>query len=439
MGLIGEIERGGVAVGTAREDLGVLRFITAGSVDDGKSTLIGRLLYDTKAIFEDQLSAVARASSRRGQSTPDLSLLTDGLEAEREQGITIDVAYRYFATPRRKFIIADTPGHEQYTRNMVTGASTAHAAIILIDARKGVLTQTLRHTYIAHLLGVRHVIVAINKMDLVDYSQAVFEDIRSSFLAFAMDLDIPDLHFIPMSALQGDMVVDRGIDGANRLPWYSGETLLQVLEGIDVANEEGTLPARFPVQLVVRPGAGTDFRGYAGRLASGVLTVGDEVMALPSGRRTTIREIVSLEHKLPLAVAGDSVTLVLADEIDISRGDMIAGAAQPPRALKSLEARLCWLSADPPNASGRFVLKQTSRSVKARLARLNDRMDINNFGRQPSPATLAMNDIAHVTLNLAQPIFADTYNNNRATGSFILIDEATNQTVAAGMIEAEQP
>ena len=434
MGMLGEI-------GTRQnEDLGVLRFITAGSVDDGKSTLIGRLLFDTKAIFEDQLSAVTRASTKRGQSAPDLSLLTDGLEAEREQGITIDVAYRYFATPKRKFIIADTPGHEQYTRNMVTGASTAHAAIILIDARKGVLTQTLRHTYIAHLLGVRHVIVAINKMDLVGHSQAVFEDIRSSFLAFAMDLDIPDQRFIPMSALQGDMVVDRSsVDGEDRLPWYTGETLLHALESIDVANEADMLPARFPVQLVVRPGAGSDFRGYAGRLESGVLAVGDEVVALPSGRRTTIREIISLDQTLPLAVAGDSVTLVLADEIDISRGDMIASAAQPPRALKSLEARLCWLSTDPPNTSGRFVLKQTSHSVKAKLVRLNDRMDINNFGRQPSPASLAMNDIGRVAFNLAQPIFADTYNNNRATGSFILIDEVTNQTVAAGMIEAEQP
>jgi len=427
MGMLGEIK------GTpgAAEDLGVLRFITAGSVDDGKSTLIGRLLYDTKAIFEDQLAAVTRASSKRGQDAADLSLLTDGLEAEREQGITIDVAYRYFATPRRKFIIADTPGHEQYTRNMVTGASTAHAAIILIDARKGVLEQTRRHTYIAHLLGVRHVIVAINKMDLVDHSQTVFDNIRASFLAFAMDLDIPDLRFIPMSALRGDMVVDRG----EGLDWYTGETLLEVLEGINVANETGTLPARFPVQLVVRPGAGSDFRGYAGRLESGALAVGDEVTALPSGRTTTVKEIVFLDRQLPVAVAGDSVTLVLADEIDISRGDVISSAARPPRAAKCIEARLCWLSADAPNATGRFVLKHTSRTVKARLAKLNDRLDINNFARQTSPATLAMNDIAHVTLNLAQPIFADTYETNRTTGAFILIDEATNQTVAAGMIE----
>jgi sulfate adenylyltransferase subunit 1 len=430
MGVLGEIK------GKQNADLGVLRFITAGSVDDGKSTLIGRLLYDTKAIFEDQLAAVTRASTKRGQNAADLSLLTDGLEAEREQGITIDVAYRYFATPRRKFIIADTPGHEQYTRNMVTGASTAHATIILIDARKGVLEQTRRHTYIAHLLGVRHVIVAINKMDLVDFSQTVFDNIRASFLAFAMDLDIPDLRFIPMSALRGDMVVDRTPDGeAGALNWYTGETLLQVLEGINVANETGALPARFPVQLVVRPGAGSDFRGYAGRLESGALAVGDEVVALPSGRSTTVREIVFLDRQLPIAVAGDSVTLVLADEIDISRGDVISGAARPPRAAKSIEARLCWLSADAPNATGRFLLKHTSRTVKAKLAKLNDRLDINTFARQPSPATLAMNDIAHVSLNLAQPIFADTYETNRTTGAFILIDEATNQTVAAGMIE----
>ncbi len=430
MGVLGEIK------GKQNADLGVLRFITAGSVDDGKSTLIGRLLYDTKAIFEDQLAAVTRASTKRGQNAADLSLLTDGLEAEREQGITIDVAYRYFATPRRKFIIADTPGHEQYTRNMVTGASTAHATIILIDARKGVLEQTRRHTYIAHLLGVRHVIVAINKMDLVDFSQTVFDNIRASFLAFAMDFDIPDLRFIPMSALRGDMVVDRAPDGeSGALNWYTGETLLQVLEGINVANETGALPARFPVQLVVRPGAGSDFRGYAGRLESGALAVGDEVVALPSGRSTTVREIVFLDRQLPIAVAGDSVTLVLADEIDISRGDVISGAARPPRAAKSIEARLCWLSADAPNATGRFLLKHTSRTVKAKLAKLNDRLDINTFARQPSPATLAMNDIAHVTLNLAQPIFADTYETNRTTGAFILIDEATNQTVAAGMIE----
>ena len=434
MTIMGEIERSPEKA--EQQDLGVLRFITAGSVDDGKSTLIGRLLHDTKTIFEDQLAAVTRASSKRGQDEVDLSLLTDGLEAEREQGITIDVAYRYCATPRRKFIIADTPGHEQYTRNMVTGASTAHAAVILIDARKGVLTQTRRHTYIAHLLGVRHIVVAVNKMDLVGHDQAVFERIRRDFLAFAGDLGIHDLRFIPMSALRGDMVVDRGlIEGERRLDWYTGETLLQVLEGINVTNEDDALPARFPVQLVVRPGTNTDFRGYAGRLESGVLAVGEAVVALPSGRHTTIKEIVLLDRKLPLAVAGDSVTLVLADDIDISRGDVISAAATPPRAAKRIDARICWLSTDAPNAAGRFVLKHTSRSVKAKLTRINDRLDINTFERQPTPSALAMNDIAHITLSLAQPIFIDPYDSNRTTGAFILIDETTNQTVAAGMIE----
>ena len=437
MGAVSELR--GEAKGVA-EDRGVLRFITAGSVDDGKSTLIGRLLYDTKAIFEDQLAAVTRASSRRGQEEADLSLLTDGLEAEREQGITIDVAYRYFATPRRKFIIADTPGHEQYTRNMVTGASTAHAAIILIDARKGVLTQTRRHSYIAYLLGVRHVIVAVNKMDLVGYDRKVFERIRADFLGFAGDLGIPDLRFIPMSALKGDMVVERSgvghsADGQNPLAWYEGETLLSLLENLDVEDEADSLPARFPVQLVVRPGAGTDFRGYAGRLESGVLAVGDTVTALPSGRRSTVKEIVFLDKRLPLAVAGDSVTLVLADEIDISRGDVIAQEGTEPRETKAIEARICWLATEPPNSAGRFLLKHTSRTVKAKLARITDRIDINTFERQPSPPSLAMNDIAHVGINLAQPIFTDPYDINRATGSFILIDETTNQTVAAGMIE----
>ena len=436
MGTLGEVERNGTPKAGIAEDLGVLRFITAGSVDDGKSTLIGRLLHDTKAIFEDQLAAVSRASSKRGQGDMDLSLLTDGLEAEREQGITIDVAYRYFATPKRKFIIADTPGHEQYTRNMITGGSTADAAIILVDARKGVLTQTRRHTYIAHLLGIRHVIVAINKMDLVGFDRKVFEQIRSDFLAFATDLAIHDLRFIPMSALRGDMVVERGSsDDKAGLSWYQGDTLLSVLEGLNVVDETDALPARFPVQLVVRPGTNTDFRGYAGRLESGVIRVGDDVIALPSGRRTSVKEIVFLEQRLPLAVAGDSVTIVLADEIDISRGDVICAVAGEPRTAKSVEARICWMATDAPNAAGRFLLKHTSRTVKAKLSKINDRMDINTFERLPSPSTLAMNDIAHVSISLAQPIFIDPYDVNRATGSFILIDETTNQTVAAGMIE----
>ncbi len=439
MTLLGEIERNSQAA----EDRGsgfsntrsVLRFITAGSVDDGKSTLIGRLLFDTSAIFEDQLAAVARASSRRGQKDLDLSLLTDGLEAEREQGITIDVAYRYFATPRRKFIIADTPGHEQYTRNMVTGASTADAAVILVDARKGVLPQTRRHAYIAYLLGVRHIIVAVNKMDLVAYDKAVFDRIRQDFLAFAGALGIADLRFMPISALRGDFVVERGA----HIGWYDGPTLLAALEEIDVADESDALPFRFPVQLVVRTGAGGDFRGYAGRLESGVLVRGAEILALPSGRRSVVKDIVSLDRSLPVAVAGDSVTLVLADDIDISRGDLLADPGLAPRSTKAIAARICWLSDAPLDAreaaDSRFVLKHTTRSVKARLASLDYRVEINTLEREAAPAKLAMNDIAHVSLALAQPLFVDPYRLNRATGSFILIDEATHHTVAAGMID----
>jgi sulfate adenylyltransferase subunit 1 len=430
MSLLGEIERT-----PAVEDRGVLRFITAGSVDDGKSTLIGRLLHDTRTIFEDQLAAVARASSKRGQDDLDLSLLTDGLEAEREQGITIDVAYRYFATPRRKFIIADTPGHEQYTRNMVTGASTADAAVILVDARKGVLPQTRRHTYIAHLLGVRHIVVAVNKMDLVGSDEATFERIRRDFRAFASALGIVDLRCIPISALRGDFVVERG----ENMSWYRGPTLLAALEEIDVADEADALPFRFPVQFVVRPGAGTDSRGYSGRIESGVLFRGAEVLALPSGRRTVVKDIVCLDSSLPVAVAGDSVTLTLADDIDISRGDLLAEPTLPPRTAKEIEARICWLSAQPLDAralpAARFLLKHTTRSVKARLISITSRVDVDTLDQQAKPAGLAMNDIAHVALALAHPLFVDSYELNRATGSFILIDETTNQTLAAGMID----
>ena len=431
MTLLGEIERNRQPL----EDRGVLRFITAGSVDDGKSTLIGRLLHDTRAIFEDQLAAVARASSKRGQNDLDLSLLTDGLEAEREQGITIDVAYRYFATPRRKFIIADTPGHEQYTRNMVTGASTSDAAVILVDARKGVLPQTRRHTYIAHLLGVRHIVVAVNKMDLVGSDQATFERIRRDFHAFAAALGIVDLRCIPISAVRGDFVVERG----GNMSWYRGPTLLAALEEIDVADEADALPFRFPVQLVVRPGAGTDFRGYSGRIESGVLFRGAEVLALPSGRRTVVKDIIRLDGSQPVAVAGDSVTLTLADELDVSRGDLLAAPTLPPRTAKEIEARICWLSAQPLAAralpAARFLLKHTTRSVKARLISIKSRVDVDALGQRAKPAGLSVNDIAHVSLSLAQPLFVDSYELNRATGSFILVDEATNQTLAAGMID----
>ena len=426
MSVLGELERS-----LGAEDRGVLRFITAGSVDDGKSTLIGRLLHDSRQVLEDQMSAVARASAKKGVAFLDLSLLTDGLEAEREQGITIDVAYRYFATAKRKFIIADTPGHEQYTRNMVTGASTADASIILIDARKGVLPQTRRHTYIAHLLGVKRILVAVNKMDLVDYDRTVFDNIRKDFLTFADKLGIKELRFFPVSALQGDMVVDRG----EHFPWYEGPTLLQALEDFEVRDDARLAPMRFPVQLVVRPGAGTDFRGYAGRLESGVIRVGDEVVVLPANRSTRIRDIVSLDRSLPFAVAGDSVTLLLADEIDISRGDMIAHRDSAPDARKSITATVCWLSTEGLNPAARYVLKHTSHTVKAKVTAINHRLDIHTLAKQAAPAALAMNDIAQITVNLAQPLFADSYAANRETGAFILIDEATNQTVAAGMID----
>jgi|APFre7841882724_1041349.scaffolds.fasta_scaffold02481_6 sulfate adenylyltransferase subunit 1 len=412
-------------------DRGVLRFITAGSVDDGKSTLIGRLLHDSRAILADQLAAVARASSKRGNESLDLSLLTDGLEAEREQGITIDVAYRYFATPQRKFIIADTPGHEQYTRNMATGASTADAAVILVDARKGVLPQTRRHTCIAHLLGVRHIVVAVNKMDLVGYDEAVFERIRTDCLAFAAGLGIPDLRFVPMSALAGNMVVERG----NALPWYDGPALLELLESLEPADDAASLPARFPVQLVIRPGAGNDFRGYAGRLESGVLLPGSEVVVLPSGQRTRVAEILVLGQPRDLAIAGDSVTLTLADDVDVSRGDLIASAVTAAAPTKALDARVCWLDAAPLDPARKYLLKHTTRTVRAKVTAVVDRVDIHSLARVPT-SSVALNDIAHVRLALAQPIACDPYAANRATGAFILIDEATNQTVAAGMIEA---
>ncbi len=431
MTLLGELERNTASTDRA----GVLRFITAGSVDDGKSTLIGRLLHDTRAIFQDQLAAVARVSSRRGQDHPDLSLLTDGLEAEREQGITIDVAYRYFSTPRRKFIIADTPGHEQYTRNMVTGASTADAAVILVDARKGILTQTRRHACLAQLLGVRHILVAVNKMDLVGYDEQVFERIRGEFTAFCAQLGISGARFIPMSALRGDMVADRG----SALAWYRGPTLLAALEATSTLDDAAALPMRFPIQMVIRPGAGSDFRGYAGRLESGTLVPGSEVLALPSGRRTIVRDIVSMERSLPAASAGDSIIVILGDDIDLGRGDQLADPDSPPRTSKRFGARLCWLSSEPFAASlpgsPRFILKHTTRSVKASIAALDYRVDVNTLERQPAPASLAMNDIARVTIALAQPVFLDAYDRSRATGAFILIDASSNQTVAAGMAD----
>ena len=421
MSLLGEIERNQVA------DLGVLRFITCGSVDDGKSTLIGRLLHDSKTILQDQLAAVTRASSKRGAGELDLSLLTDGLEAEREQGITIDVAYRYFATARRKFIIADTPGHEQYTRNMVTGASTADAAVILLDASKGLLPQSRRHLLIAHLLGIRNVIVAINKLDLAGYQQEAYTSLRASFEKFAAPLQIPNLLFVPMSALRGDMVVERGAN----LGWYQGPTLLEALEAIEARSTDVSLPFRFPVQYVGRG----NVRSYMGRVAAGTVQSGAEVIVLPSGRRTRVKGIAVLGDPLGFALAGDSVALQLEDELDVSRGDMIVDAHRLPRPAKFFSAKLCWLANEPFAPQGRYLLRHTTRTVKARFAAIDYRVDVQTLEHRPLEGNIRMNDIVHASLQLQQPVFVDSYAVERATGAFILIDEATNQTVAAGMIE----
>ncbi|MCL5669357.1 MAG: sulfate adenylyltransferase subunit CysN [Gammaproteobacteria bacterium] len=408
----------------------LLRFTTAGSVDDGKSTLIGRLLYDSKSIFEDQLRAIELTTQRRGGAVVDLSLLTDGLQAEREQGITIDVAYRYFATPKRKFIIADTPGHEQYTRNMVTGASTANLAIILIDARKGMLIQSRRHAYIAHLLGIPHIVVAVNKMDLVNYAQDVYQSIRAEFSAFADKLGIKDVLYIPLSALNGDNVVDRSAN----MPWYQGETLLGVLETVKIAQDINLRDFRFPVQYVCRPPGMLDFRGYMGRIESGRVRVGDEISVLPSGRRTRIKEIVTYDGNLSEAFAPQSVTLTLADEIDISRGDMLVHPGDAPRADKELDAMLCWMSEEPLHPGRKYLIKHTTHTVKAMLPEIEYKVDMNTLERAPVQE-LKMNDIARVRVKTQKPLLCDPYRANRATGAFIVIDEHSNNTVAAGMLE----
>ena len=416
----------------APADAGLLRFLTCGSVDDGKSTLIGRLLLDTKSILADTLSAIERTSRRRGHEAVDLSLLTDGLQAEREQGITIDVAYRYFSTGTRKYIIADAPGHEQYTRNMVTAASTAHLALILVDARKGVLTQTRRHSYLAHLVGIPHLVIAVNKMDLVGWSRATFERIRADYLAFAAKLGIRDVRFIPISALDGDMVVDRG----DRLGWYDGPTLLEILEGAPPAHAEAREKLRFPVQWVCRPQTleHHDFRGFAGRVESGEVRVGDAVQVLPSGRTTRVREIRLGETSLQRAVSEQSVTLLLEDEVDVSRGDLVVRADEAPEVTRKVNAVVCWLSERPLSTARRYLVRHTTRETKAQVAEIAWRLDLAALERVPAEG-LAMNDIGAVSLRLAQPIAADRYAENRATGAFIVIDEATNDTVAAGMIQ----
>ena len=412
-------------------DTELLRFITAGSVDDGKSTLIGRLLYDSKSIFEDQLSSITNTSHKRGMTDVDLSLLTDGLQAEREQGITIDVAYRYFATPKRKFIIADTPGHEQYTRNMVTGASTANLAIILIDARKGVLTQSRRHAYLASLMGIPHLVVAINKMDLVGYSSDVVKKISQEFAEFAAKLGLVNIVYIPMSALNGDMVVERG----DNLSWYKGSTLMEVLENTPIDNDINLEDFRFPVQLVCRPKTKEfhDFRGYMGRIESGQISVGDEVTVFPSGLSSRIKEIVTYDGLLDHAIAPQSVTLTIEDHLDISRGDMLVKTENAPHVSKKINTILCWLSEVALDPKRKYLLKHSARIVKAGVSKIDYRVDINTLSHE-AVDTLKMNDIGCVELNVQQPLACDDYQKNHATGSFIVVDEASNNTVAAGMI-----
>jgi len=411
----------------------LLRFTTAGSVDDGKSTLIGRLLYDSKSIFEDQLEAVEESSRRRGDEQVNLALLTDGLRAEREQGITIDVAYRYFATPKRKFIIADTPGHIQYTRNMVTGASTANLAIILIDARKGVIEQTKRHSFIANLLRIQHVILAINKMDLVDFDESIFNQIVASYEAFASRLDnIIDITPIPISALRGDNIVEK----STQTPWYQGPSLLYHLENVYVGGEENHVDARFPVQWVIRPQSTEwhDFRGYAGRVAGGVFKPGDDVLVLPSGFTTQIKTIHTADGALEEAFAPQSVTLTLRDEIDISRGDMIVKPNSPPKVGQDIEAMICWFSNKPMQSRAKLILRHTTRELQAVVRDVKYHVDINTLHKIEGVDSFAMNDIGRITLRTAGPLIHDSYRRNRHTGSFVLIDPGTNETVAGGMI-----
>jgi sulfate adenylyltransferase subunit 1 len=413
-------------------DMDLLRFTTAGSVDDGKSTLIGRLLYDSRSIFDDQLKAVQHASSKRGNGEVDLSLLTDGLRAEREQGITIDVAYRYFATPKRKFIIADTPGHIQYTRNMVTGASTANLAIILVDARKGIQEQTNRHAFIASLLGIPHIVFCINKMDLVDYDEAVFKNIQQQLEDFSSKLDVRDLNFIPISALKGDNVVHR----STRMDWYQGSTLMYLLENIHIAGDRNHIDRRFPVQHVIRPMTDEwhDFRGFAGQIAGGIFRTGDTVQVLPSGFQSTIKSIHIGEREVQEAFAPQSVVMTLNDEIDISRGDMIVSPNNLPKSSQDIDVMLCWLNERPLQPNGKYALKHTSRDARCMVKEVTYKMDINTLRKQEEDRQIGMNDIGRVLVRTTVPLHFDNYARNRHTGSLILIDEATNETVAAGMI-----
>jgi len=413
-------------------NMDLLRFTTAGSVDDGKSTLIGRLLYDSKSIFEDQMEAIEQASERKGEEHVNLALLTDGLRDEREQGITIDVAYRYFATPQRKFIIADTPGHIQYTRNMVTGASTANLAIILIDARHGIVEQTKRHSFIASLLGIPHIVYCINKMDLVDYSQEVYNKLVDDLEAFSAKLETKDVRFIPISALKGDNVVHR----STNMDWFEGATLMHTLETVHIASDHNHIDCRLPVQNVIRPQTTEfhDYRGYAGRIAGGVFKKGDEVMVLPSGFTSKIKSIDTFDGEIEEAFAPMSITITLEDDIDISRGDMIVRENNKPEVSQDIEAMICWMEDSPLQERGKYALKHTSKDARCLVKEIKYKVDINTLHRNEEDKVIARNDIARVTLRTTAPLFIDNYRRNRNTGSLILIDEATNSTVGAGMI-----
>ena len=411
---------------------GLLRFFTAGSVDDGKSTLIGRLLYDTKSIFEDQYEAIKHSSELRGEEQVNLALLTDGLRAEREQGITIDVAYRYFSTPKRKFIIADTPGHIQYTRNMVTGSSTANLAIIMVDARNGITEQTCRHTLITSLIGIRHIIVCINKMDLVGYKEEVFEKIRAEFERFSSKLEVVDVQFIPICALNGDNVVER----SKNMPWYSGTTLLYELENIHVASDENLIDCRFPVQYVIRPQSDEyhDYRGYAGKVAGGIFKKGDAVIALPSGFKSKIKSIDTFDGPIDEATPGMSVTILLEDNIDISRGDMLVRENNQPRIEQDMDLMVCWLNEKKLVAGGKYAIKHTTQDARCVVKEVLYKININTLHRIEDDKEIKLNDVGRISIRTTNPLFHDSYRKNRRTGSIILIDEATNETVGAGMI-----
>ncbi len=410
----------------------LLRFSTAGSVDDGKSTLIGRLLYDSKSIFEDQYEAIKTATERRGEEGVNLALLTDGLKAEREQGITIDVAYRYFATPRRKFIIADTPGHIQYTRNMVTGASTSNVALILVDARNGVIEQTRRHAIISSLLQIPHLVICINKMDLVGYSQERYQAIKEDFERFASKLDVHDMSFIPISALKGDNVVERSVN----MPWYEGATLLYYLENVHIGSDHNFIDARFPVQYVIRPNTDEfhDFRGYVGRLAGGVMKKGDRVMLLPSGFTTTIAKIDTPDGEVEEAFPPMSITVLLNDDLDLSRGDMIVRENNHPQTTQDLDLMVCWFNERPLQLRGKYAIQHTTQSARCLVKDIQYKMDVNTLHRDLEDKTVKMNDIARISVRSTKPLFVDAYRKNRITGSVILIDEGTNETVGAGMV-----